>query len=56
MLRESEPYRRRMRDDAETDHVKWERYRDGKRRIEDMPLSPEEHEARVKALARELGV
>lgn len=56
MLRESESYRRRERDDADTDHARWDRYRDEKRRLEDMGLEPDEYDARVKLLAEELGV
>lgn len=56
MLKEYEPERRRLRDDADLDHNRWERYREEKRRLEDMGLSPEEYDARVIVLARRLGI
>ena len=56
MLREYEPERRRLRDDASLAHTKWDSYRLEKRRLEDLGLEPNEYEARVKALARELGI
>lgn len=54
MLREYEPERRRLRDDAELDHARWERYRDEKRQLEDLGLTPHDYDARIKKLAREL--
>lgn len=56
MLRESESYRRLMRDSADVAHTREDKYRDGVRRIEDMGLEPDEHMARVTELARELGI
>lgn len=56
MLRESESYRRRLRDDADLEHARWERYSAGKRRLIDLGIEPDEYDARVKALAEELGI
>lgn len=56
MLREYEPERRRLRDDAEIDRIRWERYRQGKIALEELGLDPDEHMAMVQELAKRLGV
>lgn len=56
MLRESEPYRRRNRDDAETSRAKWERYESRKRQIAGEAVDADDYEARVRELAREMGI
>ena len=56
MLREYEPERRRLRDDADLDHARWERYRLEKRHLEDLGLDPHDYDAKVKELAQELGI
>ena len=56
MLRRSEPERRRLRDDADADHARWDRYLAEKRRLESLGLEPDEYTARVRELAQWLGV
>jgi hypothetical protein len=56
MLRESETYRRRHRDSAQTQRSKWHRYEEGKRIIEATALDANDYERRVQALAREIGI
>lgn len=56
MHRQHEHVRRRAQDDASTSHVQWDRYRDEKRRIEDMGLEPGEYTAMVREVAKELGI
>lgn len=56
MLRESEPYRRNARDDAESSRSRWERYEARKRQIADDAVDADDYEARVRGLAQEMGL
>lgn len=56
MLRESEPYRRNARDDAEASRARWERYEAEKQRIAAMNLDANDYARLVRAAARELGI
>lgn len=56
MLRESEPYRRRDRDDAEGSRLRYERYEAAKQRIAMEAEDADDYTAKVQAAARELGI
>ncbi|MHC1788280.1 hypothetical protein [Solidesulfovibrio sp.] len=56
MLRESEPFRRNARDDAESSRARYERYEARKRQIADEAEDADDYTDRVQALAREMGI
>jgi hypothetical protein len=56
MLRESEPYRRRHRDNAQIFRGKWLEYERRKRRLADTAESADEYEAGIRRICDDLGV
>lgn len=56
MLRQSEQCRRRGRDDADASRLLWERYEAAKQRISQEAVDADDYEARVRELAREMGI
>ena len=56
MLRQSEPERRRMRDDSESCRARQERYEARKRQIAETAVDADDYTERVIRLAEELGI
>ena len=56
MLRQSEQCRRRGRDDADASRLLWERYEAAKQSIEATAVDADDYEARIRELAREIGI
>ena len=56
MLRQSEPERRRMRDDADLDHARYDIYEARKRHIAETAEDADDYTRRVMRLAEEMGI
>ncbi len=56
MLRQSEPERRRLRDDAESCRDRQERYEARKRVIAETAVDADDYDARVRELVMEMGI
>jgi len=56
MLYESRDHRRRERDDADVQHLRWAEYERRKRAIADEAIDATDYEIRVMQLAKEMGI
>lgn len=56
MLRESESYRRRHRDNTQSDRDRWAEYERRKRLLADRAESADEYEAGIRRICAELGI
>lgn len=56
MLYESRDHRRRERDDADAQHLRWTEYERRKRAIADEAMDAMDYHMRVMQLAKEMGI